>query len=70
MELTNTKKLIISPDSELNLIPFEALYSSNSRYLVEDYEISYISSGRELTRIGKTARSSNPPVTIASPNHS
>ena len=42
-------ELIISPDGLLNFLPFEALYH-NGRYLIEDYKISYISSGREFVR--------------------
>lgn len=48
-ELKNKKSLIISPDGLLNFLPFEALYHEG-RYLIEDYQISYISSGREFVR--------------------
>lgn len=34
-------ELIIIPDRELYLIPFEALRSGNSKYLVEEFTISY-----------------------------
>ena len=48
-QLQTTKELIISPDGLLNFLPFEALYH-NGKYLIEDYKISYTSSGRELVR--------------------
>jgi CHAT domain-containing protein/Tfp pilus assembly protein PilF len=48
-QLQGTSKLIISPDGFLNFLPFEALYH-NGKYLIEDYKISYISSGREFVR--------------------
>ena len=48
-QLKNKKELIISPDGLLNLLPFEALYH-NGKYLIEDYKISYILSGREFVR--------------------
>ena len=48
-ELKEKKSLIISPDGLLNFLPFEALYH-NGRYLIQDYQISYISSGREFIR--------------------
>ena len=48
-KLKNKKSLIISPDGLLNFLPFEAIYH-NGKYLIEDYDISYISSGREFIR--------------------
>jgi CHAT domain-containing protein len=48
-ELKDKDSLIISPDGLLNSLPFEALYH-NGRYLIQDYQISYISSGREFVR--------------------
>lgn len=50
INLQGKKRLLISPDGELNLIPFEVLFQPSGRYLVEDYEISYLSSGRDLVR--------------------
>jgi CHAT domain-containing protein len=40
--------LIVSPDGALNLIPFEILSRVNDRYLIEDYQFTYVSSGRDL----------------------
>ncbi len=48
------KSLIISPDSALRLLPFEALYNKdNHKYLIEEKEIRYIPSGKELVRLYK-----------------
>ena len=46
------KKLTISPDGRLNLLPFDALYDGKE-YLLNTKEIYYISSGRELIRINR-----------------
>ena len=63
----NAKRLLISPDGALNLIPFEALADEQGHYLVERYSISYLTSGRDLLRL-KTARTSkSEPVAIAAP---
>jgi len=48
-ELKDKNSLIISPDGLLNFLPFEALYH-NGKYFIEEYQISYISSGREFVR--------------------
>lgn len=55
--LGGSKKLLISPDGDLNLIPFEALVDEKGNYLIENYSFSYLSSGRDLLRL-KTPRSS------------
>src|SRR5207249_11441211 len=45
------QRLLISPDGALNLIPFDALVDEKGKYLVENYEISYLTSGRDLLRL-------------------
>ena len=48
-QLKDVNQLIISSDGLLNLFPFEALYYKG-HYLVENYTINYISSGKEFIR--------------------
>jgi CHAT domain-containing protein/Tfp pilus assembly protein PilF len=43
-----TRRLFLAPDGELALLPFEALRLEDGRYLVEQYQLSYLSSGRDL----------------------
>ncbi|MDM8552566.1 tetratricopeptide repeat protein, partial [Desulfobacterales bacterium HSG2] len=45
-----TKKLMISTDGNITLLPFEILVQPDGRYVIEDYEISYLDSGRDLIR--------------------
>src|SRR5262249_47382426 len=45
--LGETRRVLISPDGELNLIPFAALVDEQGHYLVERYSISYLTSGRD-----------------------
>ncbi|NEU84560.1 CHAT domain-containing tetratricopeptide repeat protein, partial [Nostoc sp. UIC 10630] len=66
--LGNTRKILLSPDSALNLIPFEALVDENNRYLVENYSFTYLTSGRDLLRLQNHSPSQQPPVLIADPN--
>ena len=49
--LGDKKRLLISPDGNLNLIPFDALVDGHGNYLVEQFEISYLTSGRDLLRL-------------------
>jgi CHAT domain-containing protein/tetratricopeptide (TPR) repeat protein len=43
-----THRLIISPDGELNFVSFATLLDGQDRFLASAYEISYVSSGRDL----------------------
>jgi len=47
-ELGNKKEIFISPDGNLNLIPFEVLLGPDGRYLIEDYTFNYLAAGRDL----------------------
>jgi len=66
--LTDDAHLLISPDGELNLVPFEILPNSDSSYLVEKYEISYLSSGRDLLRFEKPSKCSDEAIVMADPD--
>ncbi|OYT73346.1 MAG: kinesin [Chloracidobacterium sp. CP2_5A] len=50
--LGKAKRLFIAPDGSANLIPFEALVDERGRYLVERYDITLLTSGRDLARLG------------------
>ncbi|MEA5594721.1 CHAT domain-containing tetratricopeptide repeat protein [Rivularia sp. UHCC 0363] len=65
--LGNKRKILISPDASLNLIPFEALVDENNRYLVENYSFTYLTSGRDLLRLQNQYPSKQPPVIMADP---
>jgi CHAT domain-containing protein/Tfp pilus assembly protein PilF len=60
-------RLIISPDGDLNLVPFEALVNESGRYLIERYAMSYVSSGRDLLRMQMPRASGTQPVIFADP---
>ncbi|MBE9110530.1 CHAT domain-containing protein [Nodosilinea sp. LEGE 07298] len=60
--------LLISPDSQLNLVPFAALVDEQNRYLIETYALTHLTSGRDLLRMQSQAPSQQPPVVLADPN--
>lgn len=41
-------KILIAPDGELNLLPFSALIDEKGQYLIDDFVISELSSGRAV----------------------
>jgi CHAT domain-containing protein/tetratricopeptide (TPR) repeat protein len=49
--LGSRKRVFIAPDGILNRLPFETLPGEDGGYLGEEFEISYLSSGRDLLRI-------------------
>jgi len=70
--LPKYSSLIISPDGALRLLPFEALYDAKkSKYLIEEKNLKYIPSGKELIRLfkfAKKAENKNQAVVIADPD--
>lgn len=65
--LGNATQLLISPDGELGLVPFEAFVEENGHYLVEQYSISYLTSGRDLLRMQVERPSRSGPLVVANP---
>jgi tetratricopeptide (TPR) repeat protein len=45
-----TKRIIISPDGQLNFISFATLLSKDGQFLAEKYDAQYVASGRDLLR--------------------
>jgi CHAT domain-containing protein/Tfp pilus assembly protein PilF len=66
-DLGGARRLLISPDGALNLVPFEALMDDNGQYLIERYAMSYLTSGRDLLRLRIKRGNGNPPLVIADP---
>jgi CHAT domain-containing protein/Tfp pilus assembly protein PilF len=61
-------QLLVSPDGQLNLIPFEALVDEHEQYLVEHYSFTYLTSGRDLLRMRVAQESKSHPLVIANPS--
>lgn len=68
--LMDREHLLISPDGQLNRLPFEALQlESGEDYLVQQYQISYLNSGRDLLKFDLIEPSSHPAVVVANPDY-
>ncbi|BAY65055.1 peptidase-like protein [Calothrix brevissima NIES-22] len=63
--LGDARHLLLSPDGQLNLIPFEALKDEQNQYLVQRYAFSYLTTGRDLLSFQTTAKASSNPVVFA-----
>jgi CHAT domain-containing protein len=63
------KELYISPDGNLNLIPFEVLITPEGKYLMEDHLITYVAAGRDIMRFMDTATAKGEALIIADPDY-
>ncbi len=67
-KLGKSRHILLSPDSQLNIIPFGALVDEKNQYLVENYLITYLTAGRDLLRLSQHSPSQENPVLIANPD--
>jgi CHAT domain-containing protein/Tfp pilus assembly protein PilF len=58
--------VLLAPDGDLNLVPFQALVDGTGRFLLDRYRFTYLTSGRDLLA-RETAVAQAPPVVIANP---
>jgi CHAT domain-containing protein len=66
--LGNRTHLLIGPDGDLTRLPFEVLPTAGRR-LIDDYQISYLSCGRDVLRFGTTATGQpGKPLVVADPD--
>jgi len=62
--------IFISPDGQLSLLPFEILPLSDSRYAIEQFEFSYLSTGRDLLKFqSESMREALGAVVLAAPDY-
>jgi len=57
--ITGFKHILIAPDGNLSRLPFEVLPTKDNKYLIDYYDISYLSVGRDVLRF--SAESSGTP---------
>lgn len=60
---------IVNPDGAIHLLPMEALVAPTGRYLIQDIEISYVSSGKDLTRVADSRREPGSALVVAAPTY-
>ncbi|MBF0345132.1 MAG: CHAT domain-containing protein, partial [Nitrospirae bacterium] len=63
------KNVYISPDGNLNLIPFEVLKTPDGKYLMEQYDISYVGAGRDIVRFTDTEVAKGSAMIFADPDY-
>jgi CHAT domain-containing protein/tetratricopeptide (TPR) repeat protein len=75
---SETNRLFLATDGELNLLPFEALRTPRGRFLTDEYEISYLGTSRDLLRgeegkelaVGEPVVAADPAFLLGGAGHS
>ena len=67
--LSGYKRVLICPDGELSVVPFEALVDENGKYLIERFTFNYLTSGRDLLAWRNNASAKEGPVVVANPDY-
>ena len=67
--LGKAKELFISPDGNLNLIPFEVLQQTpDGHFLIEDYTFNYLAAGRDVIGFGQIKDKGTKALIIGDPD--
>lgn len=67
--VANKEMIFIAPDGGLNLLSFAGLLGEEDRYLVEDFMIHHISSGRDLIRFADDEQAGEGLFAIGDPDY-
>ncbi len=51
-KLGDVRNIYISPDGNLNLVPFEVLQGPDGKFLIENYTFNYMAAGRDIVGFG------------------
>jgi CHAT domain-containing protein/Tfp pilus assembly protein PilF len=67
--LQGRQQLFVSPDGNLNLIPFEVIRLSSGQFLIEKYQLSYLGAGRDIVKFATSAMNGGTSVVMADPDY-
>ena len=67
-KLGDKREIFISPDGNLNLIPFEVLVAPDGRFLIDDYTFNYLAAGRDVLGFEKKETRAGAPVFMGDPD--
>ena len=67
--LGDSRRLFLSPDGQLALVPFSALHDGHS-FLIDSFDFSYVTSGKDLLPRASGIPSSSSVVVLADPDFS
>lgn len=62
------RRLLIAPDGAVAMVPFETLPLGTDRYVFDEIQLSYLTSGRDILQWGETVADAGPDVVIGGPD--
>jgi len=67
--LGDCKRLFLAPDGDLARLPFEVLPTDDGHYLIDEYQISYLSTGRDMLAFERPfSKAPAPSLVVADPD--
>jgi CHAT domain-containing protein len=66
--LEGATTVFVAPDGDLNLVSFAGLIDDDHKYLIENYPIHYVSTGRDLIRLQDETPSGNGLLAMGDPD--
>ncbi|HEX5058760.1 MAG TPA: CHAT domain-containing protein [Kofleriaceae bacterium] len=66
-KLGGATNILVAPDGALNVVPFSALVDDNKQFLIKKYTFTYLTSGRDLLRVGLKTKAQGGGVVFADP---
>lgn len=66
-KLGGATNILIAPDGALNVVPFSALVDDDQQFLIKKYTFTYLTSGRDLLRLGVKTKAQGGGVVFADP---
>jgi len=67
-KLKGVHEIFISPDGDINLLPFEVLVGKDGKFLIEYYRFNYLPTGRDLLRFGQIKRQAKKYILMGDPD--
>jgi len=67
-DIGKSKQIFLSPDGNLNLIPFEVLQDYQGRYLIETHTFHYVSAGRDIAGYGMIKEKGQKAILMGDPD--
>ncbi len=68
VDMADVTNIFISPDGNLNLIPFEVMMDARGKYLIEKYTFNYLTAGRDMLGFGYDKKGLGKALIIGDPD--